>query len=942
MHTAFDPTQYRVFSQLWSLCAALLLIAVATPSMASVELPGPRYHLQITQNTQYFYDTDNLYQVQDFLNEDLLHQFTPARTSVLQMGYTDATLWLRLQIINPNKQGRPSLLFVNQPNIGKLSAFKILPGEIIPVESAGNMQPKVHGIVRHKAPVLRLMLDPDTSNEFLIAVESPQQLVFALNLADPASFYQLQFEEQLITGLGFGITLAMFIFGLVSFSLNRNINYMNFAGSALLISFYGMTSLGYIGYYWLSVPGLQLRLENFSLIMVCVALLQSSRILFELPLHHQRLDSLFRILMLLCLLSAAASLGFQANSSTKLANLMAMLSLPIVCYASLVRAINGSLPARIMVPSRLLFIVVSVIIAQSLVGVLISTSETQWWLLSTLLLDCLASLVALSWDQKIRNKAQVDERQTAAIAVAKKRAKGEFLSQISHEIRTPMNGILGMAELLEDSKLSHTQLDYVRTINASGNNLLKILDDILDFSKIETGKMTLDMTSFDIVSMLSECIEMFKHRAEEKDLELITHVQNDVPTQVKGDPSRTRQILANLVSNAIKYTDRGDVVITISKDPQRGIHHLLFEVKDTGIGVSKDQLEQLINCDSLPSNHIDNHGLGIPISQQLIRMMGGKFGAESQLNKGSTFWFSIPLEPDPDGQNSPLIAEQLHGLRLLIVDDNASCRLVIQQQASSWGMTVSTAVNGRQALAFIHNQTTINEPYDVVILDHEMPGMNGMELAVRMKEDAIINNEPLVLMLTGLGMAPSATAARNAGIRRVISKPVTGRHLRATLLEELAHLRRIVNSHDAQPTEQGNLANKRVLVAEDHHLSQKVVKGMLKRLGMESVTVETGLAALKKVKEEHFDLILMDCEMPEMNGFDATRAIRLWEQENQRNETPIIALTAHIMDEHKERSMECGMNAHLAKPVEMSELRDLVLRWTRHPAASNEGHRVIP
>ncbi|MCK5792560.1 MAG: response regulator, partial [Ketobacter sp.] len=513
------------------------------------------------------------------------------------------------------------------------------------------------------------------------------------------------------------------------------------------------------------------------------------------------------------------------------------------------------------------------------------------------------------------------------------------------EIRTPMNGILGMAELLEDSALSPSQEDYVRTISASGNNLLKILDDILDYSKIETGNMELDITSFDIGVMLSECIELYRQRAEEKGIELITHVHNDVPFQVKGDPTRLRQVLANLLSNAIKFTDHGEVIIEVSPDLEKGQNSIRFSIMDTGVGMNRDQLQDLFTQQRDHLEQLSHHGLGLPISQQLVRIMHGEMGAESQANRGSTFWFSVPLEPDPEGQDVPLFADQLNGLHLLVVDDNASCRLVLQQQASSWGMKVSTAINGRQALAMLHNQATIHEPFDVVILDHEMPGMTGMELAARIKEDPLINNDPLVMMLTGLGMAPSATAARNAGIRRVINKPVTGRILKVTLLEELAHVRRIQADHPQDDKRAETLSPMRILVAEDHHLSQKVVRGMLSRLGMQAVTVDNGEDAVNQAKEQAFDIILMDCEMPLMNGFEATRAIRQWEQENQRPPIPIIALTAHIMDEHKERSLECGMNDYLAKPIELSELRDMLIQWQDAHAgnsATDQVQRVQP
>jgi CheY-like chemotaxis protein len=253
---------------------------------------------------------------------------------------------------------------------------------------------------------------------------------------------------------------------------------------------------------------------------------------------------------------------------------------------------------------------------------------------------------------------------------------------------------------------------------------------------------------------------------------------------------------------------------------------------------------------------------------------------------------------------------------------------VIQQQAASWGMQVTTAVNGKQAMALLRTQANLDEPFDVVILDHDMPGMNGLELAAKLKEDPLINNNLLVLMLTGHGNAPTGTAARNAGVRRIITKPVTGRILKITLAEELGHLRKI-NASALAPNEQDlvQLSQLRVLVAEDHPLSQKVVNGMMHRLDVNARLVVNGVQAVEEARKGIYDLILMDCDMPEMDGFEATRRIRQWETQQKRQETPIIALTAHIMDEHKERSLACGMNAHLSKPVELSELRDTLLRW---------------
>lgn len=908
---------------------------------ASVTLTEPHFKLSLLTSVSYFEDSDNAFEPDSFADPALIRQFTPARTPILRFGYTDSTLWLRLQIDNRQEATRNALLYLTRPNIGLVEVYQLAPAGVLPLGKAGSQTRAVHGDIHHRTPVIALPLAPHQTSEYLIRMRSDQYLNFSLQLADPASFYQEQQVQELITGIASGIVLMLFLGALFEFAKRRELNDLNFAAYALALLMYIGSALGYLGFLWVPVTNLQTRLDALSMMLVCATGLQFTRTLLDTQKTRRHLDALLRLVLGIIALTMLACLAASPRMSTEAAMMVAMLTIPLTLYAVVLRAMDGHPPARYLLPARTLVLLVGGLSAQTVYAQLAFGLETTWLMLGALFLDLVLGRLALNSHRRIIDQLAEQQRRHVAIQEAERRAKTEFLAQISHEIRTPMNGILGMAELLEDSPLSPSQEDFVRTISASGNNLLKILDDILDYSKIETGKMALDISSFDIGLMLSECIEMFKSRAEEKRLELITHIQSDVPFQVKGDPTRIRQVLANLISNAIKYTDHGEVVIDIAKDPEHSPRNIKFTVTDTGIGMSRDKLQELFRIRRDHLDQINHHGLGLSISQQLVRMMHGEIGAQSQTNKGSSFWFSIPLEPDSEGQDLPLFAEQLQGLRLLVVDDNASCRLVLQQQASSWGMQVASAVNGKQAMAMLHNQATLHEPFDIVILDHEMPGMSGMELAAKIKEDALISNDPLVLMLTGLGLAPSSTAARNAGIRRVITKPVTGRLLKLTLLEELAHLRRIQSVHRRDEENPEELPAMNILVAEDHHLSQKVIKGMLARLGMRAWTVDNGRAALEMIQQQHFDLVLMDCEMPVMDGFEAASAIRQWERKEGRAPIPIIALTAHIMDEHKERSLQSGMNAHLSKPIELGELRDTLLHWSQHSTHNAEPNRKV-
>jgi CheY-like chemotaxis protein/anti-sigma regulatory factor (Ser/Thr protein kinase) len=403
-------------------------------------------------------------------------------------------------------------------------------------------------------------------------------------------------------------------------------------------------------------------------------------------------------------------------------------------------------------------------------------------------------------------------------------------------------------------------------------------------------------------------------RAEEKHIEIIVDIDPSLPVRVNGDPARLRQVLCNLLGNAVRYTHRGDVQVHVLADSTP--HTVRIEVRDTGVGMSREKLAGLLER---TSNAKDSRGFGLVIARQLVERMGGSIGVQSEEHRGSLFWITLPLPASPD-QAIPAGAELLHGKRLLVVDDNAAVRRVIETQATSWGMSATVAENGQDALAAARTHANLGTPFHIVIVDHNMPGMSGLQLAARIKEDPLIRHDAIIVMLTGLNIAPTDTMARNVGIRRVLTKPVAGRALQSVLAEEL--LRRERFEPDDNTPVSGLPANLRVLVVEDHPLSQKVIRGMLAKLGVRSDVVSNGQEAVEAVQHHSYDLVLMDCEMPVLDGYEATRRIRAWETDNARRAVPIIALSAHILNEIKERCRQAGMNGHMAKPVDLNELRE--------------------
>jgi|GEM_PF-593110 len=542
-------------------------------------------------------------------------------------------------------------------------------------------------------------------------------------------------------------------------------------------------------------------------------------------------------------------------------------------------------------------------------------------------------------------------------------AKSEFLARMSHEIRTPMNGVLGMAELLLKTSLDDRQRKLAETVHYSGETLLCILNDILDFSKIEAGKLTLENIRFDLRETLEESLELLAERAHNKGLELTCCIPPDLPTALYGDPVRMRQLFINLIGNAIKFTDAGEVmVIAEPLDIQSDVVQLRFAVRDTGIGIALDVqaaiFDSFSQADGSTTRRFGGTGLGLAIVKQLVEMMGGSFGVESEPGKGSTFWFTAYFKKQPAlYQSLPDQKMVLSGLRLLIVDDNATNRTILHDQIISWGMHNGSAENGQQALDMLRAATDFGKPYDIAILDMHMPGMDGLELARAIKSDPTLSSVRLV-MLSSVGQYVGNRDIRAAGIEHILCKPVRQSHLYNCLVTLMENALKAASSHHTQAAA-GELDHEqfsaRVLVAEDNPVNQAVTVGMLEHLGCQADVAENGQAVITALEQQPCDLILMDCQMPQMDGFEATRIIREQEQRDGSNNgsgkatrirIPIIALTANAMEGSRDECLAAGMDDYLAKPFNESQLCTILKRWLAKPveasAAAPERHTASP
>ncbi|RLP54734.1 MAG: response regulator [Ketobacter sp.] len=924
-----------------------------------------RYHLDETQS-------QTLSDVRSLAPD----QWFSATSEAPAFGFSADHLWMQIPVHNPTDDIARLALEIAYPVLDHVDVYVLtepvagvadVPAPLTETHyRMGDTYPFHDRPANHRNFVIPFQLPPSADATLYLMIASSGALEAPVILWDYEHFFENQQSSLVGQGLYFGIMIVMILYNLFIYLSVRHVSYLYYTGAALSCALFvaGLHGIGF-QFIWPTLPAI-----NSIILPASISGFAFTTIFFTITLLDvKRLaPKLYKLKIAFAVFFAAMfvlSMVLPYHLAIQMVAFIGVPSILLSLYTGAYMLHRGQRAARFFLLAWSSLLVSFLLTTFSKFGLIPAStwiehsvqigSALEVILLSFALADRIneerkakhrAQQEALENEKRarqeqsrylqLRYQAELDElksKQQIFEARAESKAKGDFLATMSHEIRTPMNGVLGMADLLHDTELNENQRHYLNVITNSGKALLNVINDILDYSKIAAGKMELEHIDFDLDQLCVECTSIFTVTAERKNLELIYSMEPGTPAFIKSDPSRLRQVILNLLGNAFKFTHEGSVHLSVSELPSaNNQHHILrFEVRDTGIGIDPQTQQKLFNAFAQADNRVARQfggtGLGLSISKNLAQLMGGEVGIESTPNIGSCFWFTIQCESASPAFTRERIVPLtvLKGRRLLVVDNSPEFARMVCEQAKSWGMHVQSTQQASHALQILKQASAAGTPFEIVTLDRNLTDMKGLDCARAIKESDAITDCQCIL-LTASHNQPAQSELTKANITLCMQKPASGRSLRQVVISVINALKEQAIAHAESPP--SLIEGKSILVVEDNNVNQMVIVGMLKKLKLKYTVAENGQAALNLYNRQHndFDLVLMDCEMPIMDGYTTAENIRLQEAKLNLDPIPIIALTAHVLQEHRIKAAAAGMDAHVNKPVDFIKLTDTLTR----------------
>ena len=760
----------------------------------------------------------------DFSKKEVLNRFTPNHTPFIKVTKEEGIYWLNLSLLNPTQQEIVGFLKISDLQLTNTMVFQATENNASRhvfkfIQTTNNL------FVSNNATYVRINVPKESLTYNLIRLVPQSDNKIQVAYLDKDHYQQDILRSNWFQGIFIGVLFTFVTTLLYLYKTSRDRSPL---AGAVVITFMGVFQFVYTGQ---SISGFSLSQEQnifIFYITYLTALLSYIALTLFLFERQHRIKQAVTLSLLISIPVMLISYTLHANHQTAVIIPTLFVTAGMTAFGAQQWARGNSIASNLTITSAL---ATTLLVTSTLHTLGIAPELLTFGFEDTLTLVLLSAFITTAIGKLLFIHAQTSNRQYRENKVKKEliSAKNSFLAQFSHEMRTPLNGVVGMTELLNDTPLSNNQREFVSTIQESGTRLMTMINDVIDYTRIESGELSLTERTFDLPSVVVQCLTDFSREAEQKQIELITDISGDIPQLVKGDNERLRQILSGLISHLFDLIEHGEIIVSVENSKIN--NQLRFQIRDTGIGLKKNQESSLFDAYQQSKSHIKSSDLSLDLSmiQELVRLMGGELHMASEFGKGNIIWFTANMPASEKEQEDLFDDSVLEGLHLLAVDDNVSITKVIAHHAHSWGMESSIAHGGPEALAILRNKASLKEKIDVVILDYKMPIMNGIELAAKIKEDNLITNDVLVIMLTGLNFTPNNATLKNAGIRHILTKPVSGSSLKQVILRGLGHITHSnttpLLSHIDDITSHKTL---NVLIAEDNQVSTKVICGMLR------------------------------------------------------------------------------------------------------------------